>query len=79
MGEARRRVEKGLPPRQLKTTNAKPSRLLSWLPSTENPREQFYALTQRGAWIGIGLLVVIWIVVRFVGPTAGWWVPADMR
>ena len=79
MGEARRRVEKGLPPRQLKSGNPKPSRFFSWLSSNDNPREQFYAITQRGAWIGIGLLAVIWIIVRFVGPAAGWWIPADVR
>ena len=79
MGEARRRVEKGLPPRQLKTKNTKSSRFFSWLPTAENPREKFYAITQRGTWIGIGLLAVIWIVVRFVGPAAGWWIPADVR
>ncbi|MFN4279238.1 DUF2839 domain-containing protein [Thermosynechococcus sp.] len=27
----------------------------------------------RGTWVGIGLLVVIWVIVRFIGPSLGWW------
>lgn len=27
----------------------------------------------RGTWVGIGLLVVIWITIRFIGPSLGWW------
>ena len=79
MGEARRRVEQGLPPRKRKTQQSDSGRFFSWLPSAENPREQFYSITKVGAWIGIGLLAVVWIVVRFVGPAAGWWIPADVR
>ncbi len=79
MGEARRRVEKGLPPRKPKGENKDASSLFSWLPKADNPREQFYAITQRASWIGIGILAVVWIVVRFVGPAAGWWTPADAR
>ena len=79
MGEARRRVEQGLPPRERKTQQGDTGRFFSWLPSAENPREQFYSITKVGAWVGIGLLAVVWIVVRFVGPAAGWWIPADVR
>ena len=79
MGEARRRAEQGLPPRQIKTKQGDSPRFLSWLPSSDNPREQFYSITKLGAWIGIGLVVVAWIVVRFIGPAAGWWIPADIR
>ena len=79
MGEARRRVEKGLPPRQVKRKQGDGSRFFSWLPTDKTPREQFYSITKAGAWIGIGLLAVVWIVVRFVGPAAGWWTPADVR
>ena len=25
----------------------------------------------------IGLLVFLWIIVRFIGPSLGWWTPAD--
>ena len=79
MGEARRRIEKGLPPRQPKIEKKASAGLFSWLPKADNPREQFYSITQVGSWIGIGLLAVVWIVVRFVGPAVGWWTPADMR
>ena len=76
MGEARRRVEQGLPPRP-KTKKSKASSAFSWLPTFDNPREQFYSITRTGSWIGIGLLAIVWIVVRFVGPAFGWWTPAD--
>ncbi len=81
MGEARRRAEQGLPPRQSKKPQLKPgfSKMFAWLPQADTPREQFYAITRLGAWIGIGLLAVLWIVVRFIGPAAGWWIPADAR
>jgi hypothetical protein len=35
------------------------------------------AITTRGAWIGIGSLVLFWVIVRFIGPAAGWWSLAD--
>ena len=82
MGEARRRVEQGLPPRQAKTkssTKDDSPRIVSWLPITQKQKNQFYEITIRGGWIGIGIVVAIWIVVRFVGPTVGWWIPADAR
>ncbi len=80
MGEARRRAEKGLPPRspekkQIKSDNS--PRVFGWLPITVAQKEQFYAITTRGAWIGIFAVLLFWIVVRFVGPAAGWWTPAD--
>ena len=79
MGEARRRSEKGMPPRQLKKEKDNPSKYFSWFSSDKSFREQFYSITQVGAWVGIGLLAVLWIVVRFVGPAFGWWTPADIR
>ncbi len=81
MGEARRRADQGLPPRQINKSKSKDSspRVVSWLPITVNQKNQFYAITTRGAWIGIAALLIFWIVVRFVGPAAGWWVPADAR
>ena len=77
MGEARRRTEKGLQPRGDKKKANDTSRLISWFSNAKTKREQFYEITQAGAWIGIGLLVVLWLVVRFVGPAAGWWVLSD--
>ena len=78
MGEARRRSEQGLPPRQAKTKTDGSPRIVSWLPITQKQKEQFYSVTKLGAWIGIGIVLFVWIVVRFIGPAVGWWVPADM-
>ena len=77
MGEARRRSSQGLPPRQAKSSKDSSPRIVPWLPITVKQKNQFYEITNRGAWIGIGLLLVLWIVVRFIGPSAGWWIPAD--
>ena len=79
MGEARRRAEQGLPPRQVKTAKPKDTspRVVPWIPLTQNQTRQFMAVTTRGAWIGVGSLVLFWITVRFIGPAAGWWSLAD--
>ncbi len=79
MGEARRRSVQGLPPRNNKANKDDSPRIVSWLPITEKQKAQFYAITTRGAWVGIGALVLLWVVVRFIGPAAGWWTPADVR
>jgi hypothetical protein len=80
MGEAKRRAAQGLPPRAQprppKPADTSP-RLVSWLPLTRNQADRFVALTTRGAWIGIGALVLFWVIVRFIGPAAGWWTLAD--
>ncbi|MFM2157813.1 MAG: hypothetical protein RLZZ124_287 [Cyanobacteriota bacterium] len=86
MGEAKRRAEQGLPPRPRASvpTAAAPRpkdtspRIAPWLPLTQNQAEQFVRLTTRGAWIGIGALVIFWLTVRFIGPAAGWWTLADV-
>lgn len=78
MGEARRRASQGLPPRQTKPASGSAERVVSWLPLTKQQTNQFMAVTTRGAWIGIGGLVVFWVVIRFIGPAAGWWTLADM-
>ncbi len=81
MGEARRRSQEGLPPKQKKSKSNQDSssRSFSWTPITEKQRIQFYDLTVRGGWIGIGVVVLVWLIVRIIGPAAGWWVPADIR
>ena len=81
MGEARRRAAQGLPPRQVKSSKAQDTspRIVPWFPLTQNQTRQFMDVTTRGAWIGIGLMVALWVVARFVGPAAGWWTPADAR
>ncbi len=78
MGEARRRASQGLPPRQPRANPADQERVAPWLPLTKQQTNQFVSITTRGAWIGIGALVVFWVVVRFIGPAAGWWTVADM-
>ena len=81
MGEARRRAAQGLPPREPKPTPKSSDtspRIVPWLPLTQNRTRSFVAVTTRGAWIGIGAMVLFWITVRFIGPAAGWWSLADM-
>ncbi|MEG4250251.1 DUF2839 domain-containing protein [Microcoleus sp. K1-B6] len=67
MGEAKRRKE------SIGDEYGKEERIVPWLPITKTQSEDFVKWTSRGSWIGISLLVVWWIVVRFVGPSAGWW------
>ncbi|MEG3835106.1 DUF2839 domain-containing protein [Microcoleus sp. B4-C5] len=67
MGEAKRRKE------SIGDEYGKEERILPWLPITKTQSEDFVKWTSRGSWMGISLLVVWWIVVRFVGPSAGWW------
>tara|TARA_B100000700_G_C15011455_1_gene841162 strand:+ start:2011 stop:2241 length:231 start_codon:yes stop_codon:yes gene_type:complete len=76
MGEARRRIQQGLPP---KTSNKDSGNFLSKLSGTKNLTEKFFSITKAGAWIGIGILIIFWITVRFIGPIAGWWTPLDSR
>jgi hypothetical protein len=79
MGEAKRRAEQGLPPRAKKTTAPADTspRILPWLPLSRNQAERFVKLSTRGAWVGIGALVLFWLTVRFLGPALGWWQLAD--
>ncbi len=80
MGEARRRAQEGLGPKIQKKKIGKNNspRIIDWLPITEEQRNQFIDITIKGGWVGIGLLILVWIVVRILGPAAGWWVPADL-
>ena len=81
MGEAKRRIKLGLPPKNSKRVKASnfdsSPKLVEWLLITQNQKDYFIKMSIRGSWIGIVLLVLLWIVVRFIGPTAGWWTPAD--
>ena len=81
MGEARRRIGRGnLSSLKNIEKNKKESskRIFSWLPITEEQENLFIRFTIRGSWVGIACLVFLWIVVRFIGPAAGWWIPADL-
>jgi hypothetical protein len=44
-----------------------------WLPLTTAQSEAFVQTSTKGAWIGIGLLVFAWLMVRVIGPALGWW------
>ena len=79
MGEARRRSEQGLKPRSNKNSRNESPRIVSWFPVTQSQRDQFIKLSIRSGWVSIVVLVVLWVVVRFIGPAAGWWIPADIR
>ncbi len=68
MGEAKRRKE------SIGEEFGKEERIYPWLPITKTQSADFVKWTSRGSWAGISLLVGWWIVVRFVGPSAGWWV-----
>ena len=79
MGEARRRTEQGLKPRSKKKSINESPRIISWFPVTQAQRDQFIQLSIRAGWVGIAALVALWIIVRFIGPAAGWWIPADVK
>ncbi len=82
MGEARQRnkTKKSILSQkpQIRKKEGSP-KIFAWLPITIEQEKMFMQATIRGGWIGIGLLVALWIVVRIVGPAAGWWVPADLK
>jgi len=67
MGDAKRRKVK------LSETTNQGTRILPWIPITQTQAQLFVTWTTRGAWVGIGLMVVIWATVRFIGPAFGWW------
>jgi len=79
MGEAKRRKAIGLPPKQNNNTTKfdESPRLFKWLPLTINQRDSLIQLSIKASWFGIGGLVILWIIVRFIGPAAGWWTLAD--
>ena len=79
MGEAKRRKTLGLPPREIspKRKIDDSPRIINWLPFTENQKEYFIKLSIRVGWFGIASLILLWVIVRFIGPAAGWWTPAD--
>ena len=78
MGEAKRRKSLGLPPKKnnKKKVDLSP-RIFDWLPITVNQKDNLIKLSIKASWFGIGALVILWVVVRFIGPAAGWWTPAD--
>lgn len=67
MGEAKRRKK------SMGDEYGKEQRIYPWLPLTKTQAEQAYALTTKGAWFGISLMVILWFTVRFIGPALGFW------
>ncbi len=79
MGEAKRRKTLGLRPKQnnIKNKFDDSPRLFKWLPLTINQKDNLIKLSIKASWFGIAGLLILWIVVRFIGPAAGWWILAD--
>ncbi len=67
MGEAKRRKE------ALGEQYGKEDPILRGIPITKSQADRFVKWTTTGAWIGIGIMVAVWITVRFIGPGFGWW------
>lgn len=67
MGDSKRRKE------SLGEKYGQEENILPWLPVKKSQADQFVKLSSRGAWIGIGLLIALWVTVRFIGPALGWW------
>lgn len=67
MGESKRRQE------ALGEKYGQQERILPWIPISKKQAEQAYKLTTTGAWIGIGVMIVLWLTIRFIGPAFGWW------
>ncbi len=67
MGDSKRRKE------TLGEKYGQEENILPWLPIKKSQSEQFVKLSTRGAWVGIGVLVAYWVVVRLLGPVLGWW------
>jgi len=79
MGEAKRRKTLGLPPKKNNNKNNvdKSPRVFDWIPITVNQKDRLIKISIKASWFGIGALVILWVVVRFIGPAAGWWILSD--
>ena len=71
MGEAKRRKA------ALGEKYGQESRILPWVPITKTQADLFMKVTTRASWFGIGLMVVLWLTIRFIGPAFGWWQIVD--
>jgi hypothetical protein len=67
MGEAKRRKQ------TMGQQYGQEEKIVSWLPITKNQSQQFIEITTKASWFGIGLLVAVWVTIRFIGPGFGWW------
>ena len=79
MGEAKRKKDLGLSSGNVykKADIDNSPRIIEWIPITVNQKDQFIKVSIRAGWVGIAILILLWIIVRFIGPAAGWWTPAD--
>lgn len=72
MGESKRRKE------ILGDAYGKDEPMVSWVPFwTKGKASTLVQLANRGAWVGIGLAIAVWVTIRFIGPGLGWWTLAD--
>ncbi|MGB2924950.1 MAG: DUF2839 domain-containing protein [Limnothrix sp.] len=67
MGEAKRRKK------NLGDDFGKEQRIYPWLPLTKTQAQDAYNLTTKGAWVGITVMVILWVTVRLIGPALGLW------
>jgi len=67
MGESKRRKE------VLGDKYGQNKVLIPWLGITKQDAQRYVTWANRGAWIGIAILVVFWVTIRFLGPALGWW------
>lgn len=67
MGDAKRRKE------SLGEKYGQEPNIFPWLPVKQSQAKRLVDWSTRGAWIGIGVLIAYWAVVRFIGPGLGWW------
>ncbi|PZD71492.1 hypothetical protein C1752_06348 [Acaryochloris thomasi RCC1774] len=67
MGESKRRQE------SQGEQYGKDPRILPWIPFSEQQLIQFFRVANKGAWVGIGIVVIAWVILRFIGPLLGLW------
>ncbi|MGB7416968.1 MAG: DUF2839 domain-containing protein [Thermosynechococcaceae cyanobacterium] len=67
MGEAKRRQESE------GDQYGKDPNILPWIPITERQLIKFFDTASKGAWIGIFIVAIAWVTLRFIGPLFGWW------
>jgi hypothetical protein len=66
MGEAKRKKESG----ELSPADRP---ILPGLPITAGQSAQFVKITTKASWVGITILIIGWVVFRWLGPALGWW------
>jgi Protein of unknown function (DUF2839) len=69
MGESKRRKE------ELGGSYGKDSQdyIFPGIPITKQQSEEFIDITSKCAWFGMVTMVIGWVVIRFIGPSFGWW------